>query len=123
MRNYKKTELYSWQKEAESYFNLTPHPKKWFEFIGWITALSTLKFLSQKTNSVYINIIFWISLMVLFNYFSKMFWTKQFQKYLPVYLSKTHRRSLTYAISVIFVTAAYLLIGQLSDDISKALKP
>lgn len=118
----KKNKSYSWQKEAETYFNWTPHPKAWFEFLGWITAFSTLNFLSQKTDSIYIKLIFYFSLFVLYNYFSKMFWTKKFQKYLPERFPELLRKLLTIGVSAICVAASYLLFNRIAEDIIKGLK-
>jgi hypothetical protein len=113
---------YSWQKEAETYFNNTPHPKQWFEFLGWITALSTLNFLSQKTGSIYIKILYGVSLLVLYNYIQKILWTKRFQDYLPKFISGRIRTIITYSISAIAVAIAYILGQKIVEDVVKGLK-
>lgn len=119
----KKNSLYGWQKEALTYFdNGIPSPKAWFEFVGWIISLATLNFLYEKTHSIYLYIIFSISLIVFYNHFAKIFWTKQFQKYLPARLAEPYRKFVTYAVSVLCIAVSYSLIGSLSNDIAKVLK-
>lgn len=123
MKNTKtKKSSYEWQKEAETYFNHTPHPKQWFEFLGWITAFSALNFLSQKTGSIYIKILYWISFAVLYNYLQKILWTKRFQDYLPEFISGRIRAIITYSISAIAVAAAYALGAKIVEDVTRGLK-
>jgi len=117
-----KRSSYDWQKEAETYFNFTPHPKQWFEFLGWITAFSTLNFLIQKTGSIYIKILYWVSFLVLYNYIQKKLWTKRFQDYLPHIISGKIRTIITYSIPAIAVAVAYILGGKLVEDVVKGLK-
>lgn len=113
---------YYWQKEAETYFNYTPHPKQWFEFVGWITVFSTLDFLSQKTESIYIKILYWFSFLVFYNYINKTIWTKRFQDYLPKSISGRIRIVITYSISAIAVAIVYSLGGKIVEDVVKGFK-
>lgn len=117
-----KTTTYDFQKDAEGYFSNTPHPKQWFEFLGWITAFSTLKFLSEKTGSIYIKIIYYISYLILFNFIQKVVWTKNFQNYLPSRILGRTRLFVTYIVSALGVTIMYLFVSNLSEDIFKGLR-
>ena len=112
---------YSWQKEAEEYFGWTPHPKIWFEFLGWITALSTLQFLSDKTASKVIQLFYYISFVVLFNHIDKIIWTTKFQRFLPHKFSDNVKKLSAYAISALLVAAVYLLITTITKDLTKSL--
>lgn len=113
---------YHWQREAETYFNNLPHPKQWFEFLGWITAFSTLNFLSQKTGSIYIKVLYWISFLVLYNYIERKLWTKRFQDYLPESLSDKTRLVITYSISALTIALAYHLGDKIVKDVVNGLK-
>ena len=89
---------YGWQKEAEEYFSNTPHPKQWFEFLAWITILSSLNLLYEKTGLLYIQVIYYISFLVLYNHVQKILWTKRFQEYLPSKLNEKTRKAITYLV-------------------------
>jgi len=115
----RKKDEFDWQKEAESYFSSTPHPKKWFEFLGWITAFSTLSFLSEKTGSVYLKILYFVSYAVLFNYLQKLLFTTKFQNYIPLKFSNANKNRLTYSIAVVLVVAVYLFVSRVVQDITK----
>jgi hypothetical protein len=113
-----KKENFYWQNEAENYFSSTPHPKRWFEFLGWITAFSTLSFLSEKTGSIYLKILYYVSYAVLYNYLQKLLFTTKFQNYIPLKLSNKAKNQLTYFITVVLVTAVYLFITKVVQDIT-----
>lgn len=112
-------EKFDWQLEAESYFGTTPHPKRWFEFLGWITAFSTLSFLSEKTGSLYLKILYFISYAVLHNYLQKLLFTTKFQNYIPLKLSYANKGRLTYSVAVVLVFAVYLFVSRVVQDIMK----
>lgn len=114
-----KKSSYDWQNEAEEYFGWTPHPKIWFEFLGWITALSTLQFLADKTGSKVIQLFYWISFLVLFNHIDKIIWTTRFQHFLPKVFSDKTKKLLAYAFSAVLVAAVYLLIMTITKDLAK----
>lgn len=113
---------FKWQKEAESYFNSTPHPKLWFEILEWVTALTTLKFLTDKTNSIYIEIAYYFSYIVLYNYLQKSFMTIRFQKYLPARYTDKVKSIMTYILTIILVSLAYMYVSRIVEDIVKGLK-
>ena len=112
---------YGWQKAAKKEFGWSPHPKEWFELLGWITVLSTLQYLSVKTKSIYISIIYYISFIVLFNYIQKILWTKEYQKYLPSKINKKVRVLITYLITVAFAALIWLFSGKIFNDLTKSL--
>lgn len=114
-----KKEEFDWQKEAKSHFSSTPHPKRWFEFLGWITTFSTLNFLSEKTGSLYLKTLYYFSYAVLFNYLQKILFTTKFQKYIPLKLSNLNKNRLTYLTAVILVFAVYQFVSKAVQDIIK----
>lgn len=113
---------YEYQREAEFFFSSTPHPKQWFEFLGWITAFSTLQFLTEKTGSLYIKIIYYISYAVLFNFIQKNLWMKKFQNYLPSKISDRSKAVVTFFISTLSVAMMYLFISKFTKDLINGLQ-
>lgn len=112
---------FGWQKEAENYFSSTPHPKGWFEFLGWLTALSTLNFLSEKTGSLYIKVLYFASYAVLYNHIQKFLYTTKFQRYIPLKISSVNKNRLAYFISAGLVVIVYLFTLKVVEDITKSL--
>jgi len=121
MRGMVNTKYYNWQKEAKGYFSSTPKPKEWFEFLGWVITLSTLNFLSEKTNSLYIKVIYIISYGVLYNSIQKFLYTRKLQKYIPQKILFIKKSTLTYLISTILVILVYLFTIGVERDISSNL--
>lgn len=116
-----KKSSYSWQKEAETYFSYAPHPKIWFEILGWLTALSALQFLVDKTSSLLIQGIYWFSYLVLFNHIQKTFWTIKFQHYLPNRYPTNIKKGITYILGAVTVAIAYYLVSEISKDLTRLL--
>lgn len=117
-----KTHKFDWQNEAKTYFSCTPKPKKWFEIIGWITALSTLKVFSEKTNSFYVLVLYIISYAVLFNSLQKFFYTREFQKFLPNKFNNRLKSILSYLLSLVTSLVVYFYISKVSQEIATVLK-
>lgn len=117
-----KKSQYVWQKEAENFFGWTPHPKLWFEFLGWVTALSTLDYLSQKTDSIYIKIMYGASYLVLYNYIEKNIWKRRFQDYIPFKFPKLVKKIITYLITLVIVFMLHILVGKLVEEIINELR-
>lgn len=111
---------YDFQKEAESYFSWTPHAKIWFEFLTWLTALSTLQFLVTKTDSKPIFVIYIVSYAVFFNHLQKTLWSIKFQHYLPDHFSPKTKKAITYIVAVLLVGLVYAFIGIILDDLGKS---
>lgn len=121
MKN-KKQDNYDWQIEAEREFGWTPSPKLWFELMSWITAFATLKYLSDKTHSIYITAIYWISYTILFNHMQRIIWTSKFQKYLPGRFNEKTTKIITYVVTALLVTLVYWLTVNIVEDLSKGLR-
>ncbi|MCB4792052.1 MAG: hypothetical protein LHV68_09210 [Elusimicrobia bacterium] len=51
----------------------------WFDWIGWILAITALQYLFQKSNNLLIGIIIGISIALLFLYFNAFFFRIEFK--------------------------------------------
>ena len=67
----KKSEKLLQYKSNTFLLNFTPI---WFNWMGWVIILGTLSYLSEKTGSIPVSVLFWISYILLFLYLTKYFY-------------------------------------------------
>lgn len=101
---------------------LAPHPKIWFEFLGWITTLSTLNILSEKTDSIYIKAIYYFSFFVFFSNLEKNLLTAKYQKYLPSKFSPRIKSMFTYCVMCIVFGLTYFFIIKVVESLVEVFK-
>ena len=103
----KKTE-FEWQQAFDNFWlDFTP---KWFHWLGWVLIIGAITYLSEKSNSIYLNITKFISLFALFFYFQGFFYSFEFHG-IPWVKNEKIRRvisllisgAITYGISVFFI--------------------
>lgn len=110
-----KTE-FEWQQAFDNFWlDFTP---KWFNCLGWVLIIGAITYLSERSDSMYLNITESISYFALFFYFQSLFFSFEFHGILEIKNEKI-RRGISLLISGGLTYGIYLFFIQLVAELKR----
>ena len=113
--NREETEL-GWQNILDN-FALKGTPV-WFSWIGWVVAIAALNYLSAKSGNTLIEVIKWISILILFYYYQAFFYKIEF-KGIPFVSNTKIQRAISLLFSAVLTYGFWYIAVTISKIVAQ----